>query len=411
MATPTPLPRIRNFEKLGFGLFVHWGIYSQVGKGEWMQNIYQVPVDEYAKLKDTFTACDFDAHALARLAKAAGARYIVLTTRHHDGFSLFDTKGLSDFDVMHSPAGRDLIREYADACREEGIIPFFYHTTLDWHDPRFQEDFDAYLEYLRQSVELLCTNYGKIGGMWFDGNWSKPNADWKEDELYATIRRHQPDAIIVNNTGLCALGEYGNPEIDSVTFENNRPKPLDREGAKKYVAAEMCHTINAHWAYGSFDCNYKSTGELITTLCACRKVGANYLLNIGPEGQGAIVPLQAELLKVVGKWLSVFGEAIYDTLPCGIEGDYNNFGLKNEKGEVFLFVHGLSYIGDPNITIAGGGEGDKEFRGLPAQAKNITWMDNGESLSFRQEGEKLTVRCTGCPYGTNFVVRVAKVTF
>ena len=187
----------------------------------------------YQKLKDSFTAEGFDAERIALCAKNAGCKYIVLTTRHHEGFSLYDTCGLSDFDAPHSPAGRDLVREFTDACRRHGLVPFFYHTTLDWYNKDFENDFGSYLEYLRKSVEILCTNYGKIGGLWFDGNWSKPDADWKESELYATIRKHQPEAIIVNNTGLHARGARGEQEIDVVTFEQGRPAPMNREGMSK----------------------------------------------------------------------------------------------------------------------------------------------------------------------------------
>ena len=211
MSIPVAPKYIADFEQLGFGMFVHWGLYSQLGRGEWIYHIGKLDANEYKKLKDSFTAEDFNAEDLVLTAKRAGCKYITLTTRHHEGFSLYDTCGLNDYDAVHSPAGRDLIREYVDACNKHGIVPFFYHTTLDWYNPDFENNFDAYLEYLRQSVEILCTNYGKIGGLWFDGNWSKPGADWKEDALYATIRKHQPEAIIVNNTFLSARGEPGNP--------------------------------------------------------------------------------------------------------------------------------------------------------------------------------------------------------
>ena len=133
MAIPTPLPRIAEFENFGFGMFIHWGLYSQLGRGEWVMNLEKIPKDEYKKLFNTFTASKFDAREIARTAKAAGMKYIILTSRHHDGFSLYDTKGLCDYDAPHSPAGRDLIGEYVEACNAEGIRPLFYHTTLDWY--------------------------------------------------------------------------------------------------------------------------------------------------------------------------------------------------------------------------------------------------------------------------------------
>ena len=267
MSTPIAPPYIRNYEQLGLGLFVHWGLYSQLGRGEWVYDMEKMNMQEYQKLKEHFTAEDFDAEDLVLTAKKAGCRYITLTTRHHEGFSLYDTCGLNDFDAPHSPAKRDLVLEFVESCRRHDILPFFYHTTLDWYQPDFEHNFEAYLAYLRRSIEILCTRYGRIGGFWFDGNWSKPDANWQEEALYATIRHYQPEAIIVNNTGLSALGETGNPEIDVVTFEQGQPTPLDREGMSKYVAAEMCQTMNDHWGYAKQDFHFKSPKELIETLC------------------------------------------------------------------------------------------------------------------------------------------------
>ena len=288
MAIPTPEPRIARFERMGYGMFIHWGLYAHLGQGEWVQHLRKVPMDEYARIKDTFTAEEFDGRQIAAIAKAAGMQYITLTSRHHDGFSLYDTRGLSDHDAPHSAAGRDLVAELIEGCRAEGISPHFYHTTLDWYQPSFHNDFDAYLDYLHQSIEVLCTSYGAIGGLWFDGNWSKPDADWKEDRLYGIIRQHQPEAMIVNNTGLSALGALGHPEIDSVTFEQGRPAPMSRADKDKYVAAEMCQTMNRHWGIGAEDFNCMSPAEIIGHLCTCRKVGANYLFNVGPTASGRI---------------------------------------------------------------------------------------------------------------------------
>ena len=408
MAIPTPLERVAAFEKLGLGMFVHWGLYSQLGVGEWTYHIHGRNADEYKKLQDSFTAEDFDAEALVLTAKEAGCKYITLTTRHHEGFSLYDTRGLSDFDAPHSAAGRDLIREFVDACNKHGIIPFFYHTTLDWLHPDFNGNFDAYLEYLRKSVEVLCTNYGKIGGLWFDGNWSRKDADWKEDALYGTIRRHQPDAIIVNNTGLGARGKVGHPEIDSVTFEQGRPTPMDREGMEKYVAAEMCHTLNDHWGIGHLDFNYQSPCSIIEHLCACRRVGANYLINIGPTAQGGIEPMQRELMRILGKWMELYGEAIYEGKPhAAICSHKKNFLLKGEDA-IYAFVHDLGRKGNPNVTVDGEIEGDTVFRGVSEPIESVVWMDNGEALSFTQENGVLAIDATGYPYGMSTCVRVAK---
>lgn len=407
MAIPTPAPYIARFEKMGFGMFAHWGLYSQLGLGEWAYHDRHLDHDKYVALMDTFTAEDFDADTFVLTAKNAGCKYITLTTRHHDGFSLYDTCGLNQYDAPHSAAHRDLVREFADACRRHDIVPFFYHTTLDWMHPDFNDHFDRYLEYLRQSVEILCTNYGKIGGLWFDGNWSKPGADWHEDELYATIRRHQPEAMIINNTGLNARGQTGHPELDSVTFEQGRPTPMNREGMPKYVAAEMCYTMNDHWGIGTNDFNYKSPKEMIECLCDCRRMGANLLLNIGPTAQGGIEPFQREVLNVMGRWNSIFGEAIYEGKPYGSFSAGKNFILKGD-GCLYLFCFDLGIGGSPNVVAGKSYHGAYAFDNVPDTVKSVRWMDNGEQLSFTQGDGMLTVRMSGTPYGNNYVVRVAK---
>ncbi|MCQ3035528.1 MAG: alpha-L-fucosidase, partial [Bacilli bacterium] len=175
---------IAKFEKLGLGMFVHFGLYSMIGKGEWIYaNPPQVDKNYYmsAEFANKFNPKKDWAKKLVKAAKNAGAKYITLTTKHHEGFCLFDACGTTDWDALHYGPKRDLIKEYVDACNEEGIVPFFYYAILDWHRPDFDTDFKAYTDYLIDQVEILCKNYGKIGGLWFDGYWSKPGADWQFD--------------------------------------------------------------------------------------------------------------------------------------------------------------------------------------------------------------------------------------
>jgi len=411
MAIPKPLKYVADFEQLGLGLFVHWGLYSQMGKGEWIFDNIDMEMSEYMKLKDTFTACDFDADKLCEFAIGAGCKYITLTTKHHEGFCLYDAQGLNDdFDAPHSPAGRDLIREFVDACNRHGLKPFFYHATLDWFKKdEYDNDWDTYLEYIRQSVELLCKNYGKVGGFWFDGNWSKQDADWKVSELYKTIRKYQPEAIIVNNTGMIARGALGDIEIDSVTFEQGTPEPMDREGMPKYLAAEMCQTTNNHWGIGANDINHKSPAELIENLCACRKVGANYLLNIGPTAQGGIDPYHKELFKLIGIWMGHFGEAIYNGRPYAAKCFGKNFILKSADGKsLYIFVHELDTGGSVDVMVGGKYKGAYGFSGVTDKIKSLKWMDNDEELKFIQGEGMLCFDATGYEYGKSLVVRVAK---
>ena len=257
-------------------------------------------------------------------------------------------------------------------------------------------------------MEILCKNYGKIGGLWFDGNWSKPGADWKEDELYATIRKYQPEAMIINNTGLSKRGLVGNPEIDSVTFEQGMPTPMNREGMPKYLAAEMCYTVNNHWGIGNYDLNYKSPGELIRALCNCRKVGANLLLNIGPTAQGGIDPFQRELFSLIGRWMELYGEAIYEGKPCSAYGIGDNFALKGDD-YLYLFFPDLGKQGDKNVVVATGKySGPYCFGNMDCEIESIKWMDNEQTLTFTQGNNMLSVDATGFEYGIQTCVRVAK---
>lgn len=413
MSVPVPEPRIERFERLAFGMFIHWGLYSHIGRGEWVQDREQIPQKEYEKLAQSFTAADFDAKAIAGLAKEAGMKYITLTARHHDGFSLYDTRGLSDYDAPHSAAGRDLVAEFVEGCRSEGILPFFYHTTLDWRwqtascdDTRFEE----YLDYLHASIEILCTQYGPIGGLWFDGNWSR-QTDWKEDRLYGIIRKHQPDAMIINNTGLEHRGKVGHSEIDSTTFEQGLPGPIDRTGWPKYVAGEMCHTMNRHWGLATDDVNYQSPAQIIESLCLCRKVGANYLLNVGPTATGAIPEYEAATLRKIGQWIVMQGDVIYEGKPVSCKASGKDFVLE-AKGKLYWFVFDLSIHGDAHVTVARGGSGPRSLTNLNRTIRSVRWVDNDEPLAFAQNLEEgfATVNMTGYPYGTNWVVRVAEVT-
>lgn len=399
--------RVKDFENLGFGMFVHFGLYSVRGQGEWSYHLHNLTPPEYEPLATQFHPHVDWAKKLVAAAKGAGCKYITLTTRHHDGFSLYDTCGLTDYDAPHF-CGRDLIREFVDACNAQGIIPFFYHTLLDWREPSYKEDFPAYLKYLRRSVEILCTNYGKIGGLWFDGKWDKPNENWEEDELYGTIRKHQPECIIINNTGLNARGEAGHIELDSVTYERGMPTKMPDE-APKYLAGEMCEVMNTHWGYAAGDIDYKSPAAMIRTLAGCRRYGANLLLNLGPMGDGLVRPIDGCILELVGKWVELFEEAIRLPRPTyiDIENKPDDFLLKLDN-TYYLFCDHLRAAGDSNVTIDGTDPYIDAFE-LPDTVKSITWMDTNEEVAFTQEGNKVSVQTVPFCYGRDTVIRVAKI--
>ena len=400
---------VKRFEELGLGLFVHFGIYSVHGMGEWAYG-RNISPEDYAELPAKFCPDSDWAENLALAAKAAGCGYITLTTRHHDGFSLYDTCGLGEYDAPHSAAGRDLVREFVDACNRHGILPFFYHTLLDWHEKSYKEDFPEYLKYLRKSVELLCKNYGRIGGIWFDGMWDRKDDDWEEDALYSLIRRYQPEAMIINNTGLSARGELGHIELDSVTFERGRPSPINLEGSKKYIASEMCQIFANHWGYAKRDFNFKSLAEIIEDFCMCRRYRANFLLNVGPMGNGQLRPLDRAMLEAFGEWVDIHAEALYLPRPTGIdaEGKEKDFILKGE-GCYYYFAHDLPMKVSSNVELT---KTMPEYNNrfiLPEKVKSARWLDSGEELSFEQEGDRVTLTTVPQRYGEQMVVKIAKI--
>ncbi len=412
MGNLIPEKRIAEFEKRGFGMFIHWGLYSQLEQGEWTLNLHHIEEKDYRRCFDHFTAEDFDAKAIVCLAKQAGMKYITFTTRHHDGFSLYDTRGLSEYDVMHTPCKRDLVKELIEACRQEGILPMLYHTTLDWVHPDFDRDFDAYLEYLRKSVEILCTQYGPIGGLWFDGNWSKRHADWKLDELYGMIHRLQPDAMIINNTGLSQQGKTGHPEIDSVTFEQGQATPMNREGMDKYVTAEMCQTMNRHWGIAIHDLDYKSPRQMIERLCHARKVGANYLLNIGLTGQGKVTKITEALLEIIGQWTAMASESLYEGKPSEMICSHSKDFVLEKDGAAYVYVHDLPLLGPKDVVAAYENTNeDHAIQNVKRKVRSIRWVDNDEELLFSQKADEVSYRAVGFPYGTHWIVRVGKIEF
>lgn len=401
--------RIKDFEKLGFGMFVHFGLYSLIGKGEWYKCVMGISDEEYEPLAKQFNPDKNWAKELVASAKAAGCKYITLTTRHHDGYSLYDTCGLNDYDAPHS-CGRDLVREFVDACNAEGIVPFFYHTYLDWYKKTYDTDFKAYLKYLRESVKLLCTNYGKIGGIWFDGKWNKPDEDWEEDELYGMIRRYQPDAIIVNNTGLSARGALGHIELDSVTFERGRPGEINLADSPKYIASEMCQVFGEHWGYAENDFNYKSLANIIEDFCVCRRFGANFLLNVGPMGNGLLRPLDTAMMVEIGRWVAINEEALYLPRPCKTEilNKPDDFLLEKD-GVYYLFCHKLSMAVAPDVAISKEVEYTDAFK-FDKKIKSAVWLDEPESeLGIEQDGEDVKLYTRPYHYGVHLVVRVAKI--
>jgi len=390
---------IESFKRLGFGLFIHFGLYSVLGEGEWAQKMNEIPSEKYDALADKFNVRKDWAKKLVKTAKTAGCKYITLTTRHHDGFSLYDTKGLSDFDAPHSACGRDLVREFVDECNKEGVVPFFYHTLLDWKVKEYNENFPAYIDYLVKSIEVLCTSYGKIGGLWFDGKWDKPDADWQEDRIYATIRKYQPEAMIINNTGLNAQGQTGNVEIDSVTFERGKPTFVDT--SLKPIAGEMCEGMTDHWGYAKRDICVKPATALIETLVDCRKYDCNLLLNSGPTGKGYLTDIERAELLQIGRWIKINKNFVYNAHSCDVTAD--GADVLYDGTYYYAVIKNVLMSADPNV--ANGSESRTVTISANGKIRSAIWLDSGEKVCF---SDKKSFKVVPFSYGSSLGCRVVR---
>lgn len=333
-----PASRMRIWQSLRFGMFVHWGIYSVGGvEASWPLFQGQFRREEYEGWAQQFRPASFDARQLVRLAKRAGMKYLVITTKHHDGFAMFDTR-LSDYSIMHGPLKRDLVGEVVRACRAEGLKVGFYFSLCDWHDARYPswpiagawpfgpirpdpERWAQFLAFLHGQVKELLTNYGPVDILWFDGGWEHTPDEWQSDALMDTIRKLQPGIIV--NDRLPGHGDYATPE-----------QTIPQGGLRR--PWETCMTINNTWGYNPSDKAFKSARDLIRNLCRIAGGGGNFLLNVGPRPDGSIQPEFVERLQAIGDWLRIHGEAIYGT-QAG-PADLYPSGAVTRKGTT-LYIH------------------------------------------------------------------------
>ena len=365
-----------------FGMFVHWGVYSQLGQGEWVMENRGIPVDTYEWLASEFNPIKFDAHAWVSLAKAAGVRYITITSRHHDGFSMFATKATRYNIVDWTPFARDPMRALADECRQAGIKLFFYYSQLDWHNPDYwprgrtghstgrpeSGDWNRYLDFMDQQLTELLTNYGAIGGIWFDGMWDKPDADWRLDRTYALIHRLQPAALIVPNHH-----NAPKPGEDVQTFEQDLPGANTAGFNTREIGSlplETSLTMNQSWGFNITDRRFKSTRELIGYLVRAAGNDANLLLNIGPRPDGTIQPEAVERLRAIGDWLRVYGSSVYGTRGGPIPP--RSWGATTRRGDS-IFVHVLDW---PDALLA--------LPDIGVQVTSASMLRDGARVRFTQ---------------------------
>ena len=377
------------FRDAKFGMFVHWGVYSQLGQGEWVMQNRSIPVDTYEWLASAFNPVKFNAHEWVSLAKAAGVRYITITSRHHDGFSMFATKATRYNIVDWTPFARDPMRALAEECRQAGIKLFFYYSQLDWHHPDYwprggtghstgrpeSGDWNRYLDFMDQQLTELLTNYGPIGGIWFDGMWDKPNADWRLDRTYALIHRLQPAALIVPNHHRAPL-----PGEDVQTFEQDLPGANTAGFNTREIGAlplETSLTMNESWGFNITDHRFKSTRELIGYLVRAAGNDANLLLNIGPRPDGTIQPEAVERLHAIGDWLRVYGKSIYGTRGGPMRP--RAWGATTRRGDT-VFVHVLDW---PDDILA--------LPDLGAQVLRACSLRDGSAVKFMRSAAGVTL--------------------
>ena len=369
-----------------FGMFIHWGLYAIPARGEWVKQQESIPEDQYQPYFETFNPVNYDPRIWAKAAREAGMKYVVMTAKHHDGFCLFDSK-YTDYKAPNSPAKRDLVKEYVEAIRAEGLKVGFYYSLLDWHHPDYPVAGDhihpfrnnpdykdrtgnmpKYAEYLRNQVEELLTNYGKIDVIWFDFSYDTMRGEaWGATELVKMVRRLQPGIIIDNRLGgnikaaepEIYAGDFASPEQiippEGVTNELGMPIPW-----------EACITLNDHWGYASQDKNWKSAKTVVRTLVECVSKGGNLLLNVGPTAKGEIPGECLEILAQVGKWMHENGESIYGS--GYVDMPKPEWGRWTKKGNR-LYAHVLERgIGPTNLR---GLEGKVSYARLLADDSEV----------------------------------------
>ncbi|MCR8911398.1 alpha-L-fucosidase [Barnesiella sp. ET7] len=351
--TPENLQNRKEFAESRLGIFIHWGLYSTFAQGEWYMNNASVDAREYAKAMNGFYPHRFDARQWVSAFKAAGAKYICFTTRHHEGFSMWDTRW-SDYNIMNTPYGKDIVRQLAEECHRQGIKLHLYYSHIDWTREDYpagrtgrgtkrldRADWPAYYRFMNNQLTELLTNYGEIGAIWFDGWWdhdvdSVP-FNWELEEQYKLIHDLQPGCLVGNNHHQTPFeGE------DIQIFERDVPGENKAGLSGQDISAlplETCQTMNHSWGYRVTDQEYKSTRELIQLLVRTSGKGANLLLNVGPQPDGTLPEAALTRLAEMGKWLDRYGESIYAT----VAGDYREGDnlITTRNGNV-LYVHILN---------------------------------------------------------------------
>ncbi len=369
--------RVAWFTDARFGMFIHWGLYAIPARGEWVRSTEQIPLEEYEPYKNEFQPDDYDPRAWARLAKQAGMKYAVLTAKHHDGYCLFNT-ATTDF-CAPKCCGRDLVREFLDAFRAEGLRVGLYYSIIDWHHPDFphygdqqhpmrnhpecgneNRDFDRYLDYMHTQVRELCSNYGQLDILWFDFSYRELTGEaWRATELVRMVRSLQPGVIMDNRLEVSGLGfgslltddptEYSG---DFVSPEQIIPPAGIRDEKGRPVVWEACITMNNHWGYCANDHHFKPADMLVKKLVECVSKGGNLLLNVGPDAHGRIPQESCRILEEIGAWMKYNAASVHH---CGYAGcekpEYGRVTACGNKRYYHVMEPQVGYVPLPGLTL------------------------------------------------------------
>jgi alpha-L-fucosidase len=389
--TPSPenITERNKFQNMKFGLFIHWGIYSVLGDGEWVMRVKNIPYNNYKRLAGFFNPQEFNAKEWVQLAKNAGMKYITITSRHHDGFSMFNTAATSYDIVDATPYHKDPLMELAQECVKEGIELHFYYSLLDWgrsdygfgkpivnHAP-LNTDWNSYISFMKAQLTELITKYPGVTGIWFDGHWERPEVNWHYNEIYALIHQLNPKILVGNNHHLAPFeGE------DFQMFEKDLPgeNTTGFSGNSKIgnLPLETCETINNSWGFNINDNHYKTVKQIIHYLVNAAGRNANFLLNVGPMPNGKIQPEFTDTLTKVGEWMRKYGETIYDTRGNVVAPQ--PWGVVTSKGNNW-YVHILNGVSTPYVFVPD----------VKQKISKAVLFGNGASLKFKQQPEGVFV--------------------
>ena len=362
------------WQEARFGMFIHWGLYAvpagewkgSTNHAEWIRTTAQIPLETYNGFLDQFNPVEFNAPEWVAMAKDAGMKYIVITSKHHDGFCLFDSEH-TDFDVMSTPFKRDIMKELSDACAAEGITMCWYHSIMDWHHPdylprreweteRATEEalFDRYIGYMKSQLAELTTNYGNIGVLWFDGEWESTWTHEMGIDLYDYVRGLQDNILVNNRVDKGRKGMEGMTKSGEFRGDFGTPEQEIPATGLSGVDWETCMTLNDHWGYNKFDDNWKSEKDLIQKLVDIASKGGNFLLNIGPKADGTFPQESIDRLKAMGAWMDIYSESIYGTSASPFESlDWGRCTVKETGKTTRLYLHVFEWPEDGQLVVPG----------------------------------------------------------